>query len=185
MRSTKTARGPDAMSRPASGLPPASLAHVPGSGTRPDRAALEPVKLLCPPAVAGANWREVPPYLAGLDLYAAGFFWEAHEVWEPVWMACAPASPERSLVAGLIQLTNACLKLRMARPRATMRLLDAVLGHLAAARATGDTHLMGLDLAILSRDVMRFRGCLADASQPAAADALLAHRPALGLASRP
>ena len=100
-------------------LPPTR--HIPGSGTAPDHVFFAAIKAQCPARVADANWREVPPYLYGFDLYAAGYFWEAHEVWEPVWMACAPNSRERQLTAGLIQLANACLKLEMGRLNAARR----------------------------------------------------------------
>ena len=58
----------------------------------------------------------------GLMYLEEGYFWEAHEVLEPVWMALAPNSEERRFVQGLIQLANASLKLKMQRPKAVARL---------------------------------------------------------------
>src|SRR5687768_12090151 len=40
-----------------------------------------------PPPIDPARWRDSPAYLRGLDLFNAGFYWEAHEVWEGLWKA--------------------------------------------------------------------------------------------------
>ena len=50
-----------------------------------------------------------------------GYFWEAHELLEPVWMDLPEDAPERALVQGLIQLANAGLKRRMGRAGAVAR----------------------------------------------------------------
>lgn len=94
---------------------------------------------MSPAELAGtAAWR------AGWVYFEAGFFWEAHEVLEPVWMQTAHGSAVRHLVQGLIQLANAALKARMARPRAVLRLCEMVDDHLEACRALGGAPEMGL-----------------------------------------
>ena len=40
-----------------------------------------------PPAIDPPRWRESRAYLRGLDLFNAGYYWEAHEVWEGLWKA--------------------------------------------------------------------------------------------------
>jgi uncharacterized protein len=155
-------------------LPPTR--HVPASGSAPDHAFFAAIKAQCPPRVSDANWREVPPYLYGFDLYAAGYFWEAHEVWEPVWMACAPNSRERQLMAGLIQLANACLKLEMGRLRAARRLLGEALRHVAeAAQKAAGTPLMGLDVEALQLDLGAYEAG-AGLAAPLDAQALVGQR---------
>ncbi|MFY0634129.1 MAG: DUF309 domain-containing protein [Vannielia sp.] len=57
----------------------------------------------------------------GLDWIDAGYFWEAHEVLEPVWLVL-PDGPDRTGIQALIQLANAGLKQRMQRPEAALRL---------------------------------------------------------------
>ncbi|MBY0459869.1 MAG: DUF309 domain-containing protein [Gemmataceae bacterium] len=42
-----------------------------------------------------------PRFLAGVDLFNAGEFFDAHEVWEDLWHECA--SPERRFYQALIQ----------------------------------------------------------------------------------
>ena len=104
-------------------------AYLPGQTPRHDEAAFDAVKAEAPAVTrseeSGANvtWRH------GLDLFAAGYFWEAHEVLEPVWMNAAPNSAERHVVQGEIQLANAALKLKMGRPKAAER-LSAIAGEL-------------------------------------------------------
>ena len=51
-----------------------------------------------------------------------GYFWEAHEMFESIWMACPPNAPEKLLVQSLIQDANAALKRRMGREQAAVRL---------------------------------------------------------------
>jgi hypothetical protein len=55
---------------------------------------------------ANARW------LYALDLFNAGFYWEAHEVWEGFWHALGRTTPEAQSVQGLIHLTAACVKIR-------------------------------------------------------------------------
>ena len=87
---------------------------------------------------AGLN----PAWHYGLVLLEAGFYWEAHEVLEPVWMNAAEDSAERHLVQAVIQLANGALKIAMGRPKAAERLFDMVRDLLAKA---GPGPVMGLD----------------------------------------
>jgi hypothetical protein len=90
--------------------------------------------------VEAAAWEGDIAYRYGASLYVQSFFWEAHEVWEAVWMACPPNGVERRLLRGLIALANAALKLRMGRPKAALRLLreaDEVLNEVGAGPVMG------------------------------------------------
>lgn len=121
-------------------------AHVPGAGAEPDRAPLEAAKARVARPVTDAGWEQNEPYRYGAALCLAGYFWEAHEVWEAVWLACPPNARERRLLRALIQLANAGLKLKMGRVQAARRLLgeaEALLGECGAGR------LMGVDTAAL------------------------------------
>lgn len=46
----------------------------------------------------------------GLQLYAAGFYWEAHEAWEGVWLQLGRTAPAALFVKGLIKLAAAGVK---------------------------------------------------------------------------
>jgi uncharacterized protein len=45
------------------------------------------------------EWRACRDYLYGIDLFNHGFYWEAHEVWEGLWVACGRRGP--NLPAGV------------------------------------------------------------------------------------
>ena len=122
-------------------LPLPAEPFVPGRTPRPEEGLFIAIADGAPSRTDTASWQANEAWLYGFRLYEAGFFWEAHEVWEPVWMGAAPNSAERHLVQGLIQLANACLKLRMERKRAALRLVRDAGLRLAEA---GSAPLMGV-----------------------------------------
>ncbi|MBX9680100.1 MAG: DUF309 domain-containing protein [Gemmataceae bacterium] len=61
-------------------------------------------------------WRRCPAYLHGIDLFDAGYYWEAHEAWEQLWHAVGRRGPDAEFVKGLIQLAVAGVKHRQAMP---------------------------------------------------------------------
>jgi predicted metal-dependent hydrolase len=126
-------------------------AHVPGTGTEPDRAPLEAAKRLVRRPVNAAAWESDDAYRYGAMLCVREFFWEAHEVWEAVWLACPPNGRERAFLRALIQIANAGLKLRMGRPKAAMRLLQEVETMLT--NLDGKREWMGVDIDDLRRRV--------------------------------
>ncbi|MGB3409054.1 MAG: DUF309 domain-containing protein [Jannaschia sp.] len=105
---------------------PPPHAYVPGQTPRHPEGLFDPIR-----ADLALAWETGLTYLSG------GFYWEAHEVLEPVWMAQPPNAPERALTQGLIQLANAALKQRMGQPRATARLRKIADSHLAEALSRG------------------------------------------------
>jgi hypothetical protein len=151
--------------------------HIPGSASVPDRVPLDAIKALTPQRVTADTWRRAPAYAYGLHLHTHGYFWEAHEVWEPVWLATAPNSRERHLLAALIQLANACLKLEMGQPKATLRLLQASQDHLAECRGSPDGTLLGLNPGTLSEDISAFAGQVGAFGAEQDLAAIVARRP--------
>jgi predicted metal-dependent hydrolase len=67
----------------------------------------------------------------GADLFNAGCYWEAHEVWEPLWLAATGA--EREALRGLIQAAAALLRHDMAMTAAAASLGQRAGRRLAAA----------------------------------------------------
>ncbi len=67
-------------------------------------------------AVGPENWAASRPYLFGIDLFNAGFYWEAHEVWEGLWHACGRSGTTADFLKGLIQMTAAGVKVRQGVP---------------------------------------------------------------------
>ncbi|WP_337660182.1 DUF309 domain-containing protein [Anderseniella sp. Alg231-50] len=103
-----------------------SQTHVPGTGSKPDQVPLDHAKELAPAVTGAYDWQDNVPYLYGHDLMRAGYYWEAHEVWEAVWLATPSNSPERLLLQALIQTANAQLKTGMQRDNAAARLQGQV-----------------------------------------------------------
>lgn len=132
-------------------LPPEP--YVPGRTARPDEGVFDDLKAVLAPGVS-VEWLVASrAYRAGHEAFQRGYFWEAHELWEAVWMCLPPASAERHLLRGLIQFANAGLKVRMGKKGAVERILslagkavreaylhrpDAVMG-----MTRGETEAMG------------------------------------------
>lgn len=100
-----------------------SHAYIPGQTTRHREDAFDALKKTVTYAQNAEQLAQSSAFQAGLQFLDAGFNWEAHEVFEPVWMALPVGSEERRFVQGLIQLANGRLKLRMGKPAATLRLV--------------------------------------------------------------
>lgn len=153
-------------------------AFVPGQTARHTRDEREVA------ARAPEDWREDEDYLFGVDLYHAGFLWEAHEAWERPWLASTDER-QRRLLQALIQLAAACLKLEMNDPSSSETRADgerstsaaspdasreaatddsptrsgaAKLARAASAklRALGDAEFMGLAPAALASAIDAF-----------------------------
>ncbi len=121
-------------------IPRPGHAYVPGQSPRHPEGTFD---LFHDSVTGGVSLPDTLAWQAGLLFLDEGYFWEAHEVLEPVWMATAPESAEHQMVQGIIQLANAALKQRMGRPAAANRLCEIALGHLRAARSAGGEVVMG------------------------------------------
>jgi hypothetical protein len=97
-------------------------AHRPGRTRAADRAPLDAAKRLVPPHFRTAVPADHPAFRYGLILHDSGFFWEAHEVWEAVWMAAPLNGRDRLALRALIQIANAALKRCLGQPNACDRL---------------------------------------------------------------
>ncbi|MCA9054566.1 MAG: DUF309 domain-containing protein [Planctomycetaceae bacterium] len=53
---------------------------------------------------------ECRAYLRGIDLFNAGYYWEAHEEWESVWHAVGRRGQTADFLKGLIKLAAAGVK---------------------------------------------------------------------------
>ncbi len=96
-----------------------------------------------------------PILLAGIEQYNDGYFFEAHETLEELWLQCRP--PVRTLLQGIIQLAAAFVHLMRHEYPGTIRLLDAAL---AKFRDYSDDY-MGVDLERLVTEAQRARNELA------------------------
>lgn len=56
-----------------------------------------------------------------IDLFNHGYYWEAHEAWEAMWVAVGRTGPVADLLKGLIKLAAAGVKLRAGQATGTVR----------------------------------------------------------------
>jgi hypothetical protein len=92
------------------------------------------------------SWHQSRRYLRGVDLYNHGYGWEAHEVWESMWIRPRDAVQAQWLQA-LIQLAAASVQDRIGHPDGRARLCHRALDHLQFVDRAGHRVYMGLDLA--------------------------------------
>ena len=59
---------------------------------------------------AAADWQSCDEYLYGIDLFNHGYWWEAHEALEAVWVAAGRQTETGLFVQGLILIAVAHLK---------------------------------------------------------------------------
>jgi hypothetical protein len=123
-------------------LPLPRSAYLPGGAVEPDRPALQRAKALVPARFHAFVPADDPGFRYGLLLHDTGFFWEAHEIWEAVWMAAPMNGRDRIALRALIQIANARLKRRMGRVQAAARLVEdtkMLLGELIARGPAAET----------------------------------------------
>lgn len=116
-------------------------AYVPGRTARPPEDTFLDLRKSVTVEMMEDELAASPAWRAGWQFYGAGYFWEAHEVWEPVWMQLPPNSAARHVVQAVIQLANAELKIKMGRLQAAQRLCTLVREHIDR---TGGERAMGL-----------------------------------------
>jgi hypothetical protein len=119
--------------------------YVPGRTPRPEGGVIFDIAKRAPLITDPGAWSSNETYLAGLRLYANRYFWEAHEVWEPVWLHARRNSAERELLQGLIQSANAGLKIVMGRLPAAARLASMARDRFYEVAARTDAQVMGID----------------------------------------
>lgn len=98
------------------------------------------------PPIEPGGWNRSPAYLRGLALFNAGYYWEAHEAWESLWLAHGRRGPTADVLRALIKLAAAGVKVRERQPHGVIVHARRAAGLLAAARAEAGRRQLGLDL---------------------------------------
>ena len=84
------------------------------------------------PSFTSADWPTCEPYLYGIDLFNHGYWWEAHEALETVWLAAGQKSTLcGTFLQGLIQLAGAQLKRFIDEPRGAQSLTRSAVKKLS------------------------------------------------------
>lgn len=131
-------------------------AYLPGRHPHPTRdpeghsygAALETAE---PPVPE--DWRACGDYLYGIDLFNHGFYWEAHEAWEGLWVACGRQGATATYLQGLINLAAAGFKARWGNARglrANAGTASRLFTSAARRLGAGGVRHMGLDVRALA-----------------------------------
>lgn len=121
-----------------------AYAYVPGQTPRHPEHLFAAIRDTAVPGLSISQLAECQAFKVGLCYLDAGFYWEAHEVLEPVWMVLPVDGVERKFVQGLIQLANGLLKLEMDRPKASLRLVKIAR---SLVPSTKDGAIMAVDIA--------------------------------------
>jgi hypothetical protein len=135
------------VTQPGGALALPTAPHLPGRNPRPPETFFAPLKAGIVPGMTPSDLAQSAAFAAGFTLFEAGYFWEAHEVWEAVWLRLPPASRERHLMQGLIQLANVGLKRRMGRVASASRILTRADSALAEAHRGKMATPMGVSAA--------------------------------------
>lgn len=93
----------------------------------------------------------LPAVHEGVAQYNDGYFFEAHETWEDVWLQTP--LPERTFLQGMIQVAAAFVHLMRHEYEGTVRLL----GHGAGKLEQFPDGCLGIDAARLAREARRAR----------------------------
>jgi uncharacterized protein len=156
---SKRSTSPPPRFLPDEPFPP--YAYVPGHAPHPTRdpdghsygAAFE-----MPEPPDPQEWRACRDYLYGIDLFNHGCYWEAHEAWEGLWVACGRSGATATYLQVLITLAAAGLKARSGSARGmranankAVRLLESVASHVGSH----GTRYMGLDIGALADFAVR------------------------------
>ena len=99
--------------RPPYAYVPGHRPHPTRSGSGHSSGTAAPI----PEPMEPDAWRDCVPYLEGIELFNAGYYWEAHEAWEGLWVAAGRAGAMGELFHGLIKLSVAGLKVCDGRRR--------------------------------------------------------------------
>ena len=95
--------------------------------------------------------KRITAVVAGLEAYAAGDFFEAHELLEPAWMGSADPD-ERSLIQGLIKVAAADVHAVRGNPPGVRRNLEGARDRLGSG-TDGAITGVDLDVAALLADI--------------------------------
>lgn len=140
---------------------------VPGLHPHPTRSPQghsygRPVPDVHPPWMP-EQWPALQAYLRGVDLFNRWYFWEAHEAWEPLWLAQAVDSEPARFIQGLISVVAALLKLHLREATAARTLWQAASDRLNAFRGTV---WMGIEVDRLLGDLEQYLAPLATGTAP-------------------
>lgn len=96
------------------------------------------------------SWQNCEIYLYAIDLLNHGYWWEAHEALEAIWLAAGQRTTKTGrFVQGLLQIGIGALKQHLGQTSAAIRLWQTGLEKIAVS----DPYYLGIDVQELQRVV--------------------------------
>jgi hypothetical protein len=102
----------------------------------------------------------------GVDLFNNGFYWEAHEAWEGMWLQAPGGSAARHVLQGLIQSSAAMLKARRGQWQSFESLLVRASKKFTKSRESNDCARLGWPCEPFLADVERYGEHRGEAVRP-------------------
>jgi uncharacterized protein len=100
-----------------------------------------------------------PLFRRGVELFDAGYYWEAHEAWEGLWHAVGRRGATADVLRGLIKLAAAGIKVRERREPGVRTHARRAAECFASARRQGGAHQLGLDLDVWIEQARAIAAC--------------------------
>ncbi len=98
------------------------------------------------------HWQDCDEYLYGIDLFNHGYWWEAHEALEGVWIAAGRTTPIGYFIQGLIQVAVALLKQHQAFTDVAQRMAADGLDKMHLV----NSEFLGIDVPAFKKQVHAF-----------------------------
>lgn len=107
-----------------SGIDLPKFRYIPGQGPHPRHLAKGShfPELPSPIPLSLESWQDSVHYRYAVDLFNYGYWWEAHEVLEVLWVQAKRETPTGIFLQGLIQISAALLKESQALHKASLSL---------------------------------------------------------------
>jgi uncharacterized protein len=86
------------------------------------------------------------PFLRGIALFNAGYYWEAHDAWESLWHAHGRRGVVADVIKALIKLAAAGVKVREGHDHGVRTHASRAADLFASALSHGKSHQLGLSL---------------------------------------
>jgi uncharacterized protein len=103
-----------------------------------DTSKLQPIETI--------NTAHSAPFLRGIALFNAGYYWEAHDAWESLWHAHGRHGVVADVIKALIKLAAAGVKVREGHDHGVRTHASRAADLFASVRARGQSHQLGLNL---------------------------------------
>jgi uncharacterized protein len=104
-------------------------------------------RVLEPRGAAQSTEGDISPRLVrGAELFNAGYYWEAHDVWEILWHAYGRHGPAADAVKALIKLAAAGVKVREKQEHGVRIHSRRAADLFASTHESAGRYLIGLDL---------------------------------------